>query len=172
MHDARDEEDRRLLEAGHNARLVEGYYGVILRRCQAKVPGQDALDVAANVAVRLLAELKRGRRYRVPFRVVVHNVISWKIKEYYQEAGFTEELLDEQLAGEDPFRGLEDALDFETDLAVLLDGLPQRARGVAELRIRDGRTPDEIAELLGITRNNVDQAWHRAKQALLEKASR
>ena len=32
MHDARDAEDTRLLEAGEYGLLVEGYYGVILDR--------------------------------------------------------------------------------------------------------------------------------------------
>ena len=61
--------------------LVEGYLGVILDRCRLKLrSADDAVDVAHEVVVRLLAELKRGRRYRVPFRVVVHKVIEWKVE--------------------------------------------------------------------------------------------
>jgi hypothetical protein len=49
---------------------------VILDRCRIKVRREDdAVAVAAEVAIRLLSELKRGRRYRVPFGVVVHQVI-------------------------------------------------------------------------------------------------
>src|SRR4051794_17604841 len=84
MHDARDAEDTRLLEAGEYARLVESYYGVIVKRCQARTSSDgDAFDVAADVVIRLLGELKAGKRYSVPFRVVVHKVIGWKLAEHF-----------------------------------------------------------------------------------------
>src|ERR671925_627744 len=107
MHDARDAEDKRLLEAGAYARLVESYYGVIVKRCQARTKSDgDAFDVAADV---------------------------------------------------------------QQDLMSLLDGLPEREREVAGLRIVAGLEPAVIATKLGISRNNVDQAWHRAKQKLRER---
>jgi len=106
MHDARDAEDTRLLEAGEFSLLVESYYGVMLDRCRARVwPEADAIAVAAEIAIRLLSELKRGRRYRVPFRVVVHKVIGWKIKEHFEPGKWREVDLDEWLdraAGESP----------------------------------------------------------------------
>lgn len=94
VHERRDAEDRRLLEAGDFTLLVESYYGVILDRCRASMWPEDwAITVAAEVAIRLLSELKRGRRYNVPFRVVVHQVIGWTAKEHYrrrQEAKLAE----------------------------------------------------------------------------------
>ncbi len=171
MHDARDAEDQRLLEAGEYMRLLESYYGVIVDRCRARVPAQDALDVAANVVVRLLAELKRGRRYAVPFRVVVHGVVSWKIREHFEPAKYRSVELDERLAAADPFAGLEDDLDFAVDIERLLDGLPARAGEVARLRIVEELPPEEIAARLGIDRNAVDQAWHRAKRVLVERVA-
>jgi hypothetical protein len=76
MHDARDAEDQRKLDAGEYVALVESYYGVMLDRSRVKMRREDdAVAVAAEVGIRLLSELKRGRRYRVPFRVVVHQVI-------------------------------------------------------------------------------------------------
>src|SRR5262245_56103178 len=95
MHDARDAEDTRLLEAGEIGLLIEGYLGVILDRCRAKVRNpDDALDVAQNAYERLLRELKSGRRYRVPFRVVVHQVTGWKIKEHFQAQRYEEDIDD------------------------------------------------------------------------------
>ena len=170
-HDARDSEDRRLLANGEHRQLVENYYGVVLNRCQARVPAQAAFDVASNVIVRLLAELARGRTYRVPFRIVVHMVTTWKIKEYYTPEKFSQVELDERLASEDPLNGLESELDFDPDLERLLEGLPLRAREVALLRIRDDLEPAEIATKLGIDRNAVDQAWHRAARQLRERMS-
>ena len=98
MHDARDAEDQRLLDAGELSLLVESYYGVMLDRCRARVwPEADAIGVAAEAAIRLLSELKRGRRYRVPFRVVVHKVIGWKIKEHFEPPKLKESPLDDCL---------------------------------------------------------------------------
>jgi hypothetical protein len=42
MHDARDAEDSRLLEAGEYTLLVESYYGVVLDRCRARAPPEGA----------------------------------------------------------------------------------------------------------------------------------
>src|SRR3970282_2290326 len=98
MHDARDAEDRRLLEAGELSLLVESYYGVMLDRCRARVwPEADPSAAAPEAAIRLLSELKRGRRYRVPFRVVVHKVIGWKIQEHFSPAKVKEVELGEWL---------------------------------------------------------------------------
>lgn len=98
MHDARDAEDTRLLEAGEHRLLVESYYGVVLDRCHLKVRGDGALDVAHEVVLRLMSELARGRRYRVPFRVVVHKVIEWKSREHFQRGKVVEVALGEWLA--------------------------------------------------------------------------
>src|SRR6266480_5356773 len=96
MHDARDAEDKRLLEAGAYARLVESYYGVIVKRCQARTKADgEAFDVAADVVIRLLGELKAGKRYAVPFRVVVHKVIGWKLAEHFASRSKDTEVGDE-----------------------------------------------------------------------------
>src|SRR3954465_10988960 len=90
-HADQDATDSRLLGAGDHAALVESYYGHIVRRCRARTRSEsEALDVAAEVVVRLLDELKRGRRYSVPYRVVVNKVIDWKLKEHYSPQPVTE----------------------------------------------------------------------------------
>ena len=165
MHDARDAEDKRLLEAGAYASLVESYYGVIVKRCQARTKSDgEAFDVAADVVIRLLSELKAGKRYGVPFRVVVHKVIGWKLAEHF--AGRSRDVeLGEDVAGD----GSIEIVDERRDLLTLLEGLPQREREVAGLRIVGGLEPSAIAAKLGISRNNADQAWHRAKRKLREQ---
>jgi RNA polymerase sigma factor (sigma-70 family) len=165
MHDARDAEDKRLLEAGDYARLVESYYGVIVKRCQARTKSDgDAFDVAADVVIRLLGELKTGKRYGVPFRVVVHKVVGWKLAEHF--AGRSRDV---ELGDDLPDDGSFEIVDERRDLMTLLDGLPQREREVAGLRIVAGLEAAAIAAKLGISRNNVDQAWHRAKRKLRER---
>lgn len=164
MHDARDAEDKRLLKAGEFARLVESYYAVIVKRCQARTRSDgEAFDVAADVVIRLLGELKGGKRYAVPFRVVVHKVIGWKLAEHF--AGRSQ---DRELDGNVPGEEAHGIADERYDVMALLEDLPQREREVAGLRVIGGLDPAAIAVELGISRNNVDQAWHRAKQKLRE----
>jgi RNA polymerase sigma factor (sigma-70 family) len=166
MHDARDAEDTRLLAAGEFARLVEGYYGLILGRCRARVWDEgEAIGVAADVVLRLLSELKRGRTYPVPFRVVVNQVVTWKLKEHFARPPVAEVELGDEPAGEDPIA----AFESDYDLLALLDGLPPRERDVVWLRVGRGLGPEQIAETLGVTRNNVDQIWHRAARKLRER---
>ena len=162
MDDARDAEDKRLLAEGDHRQLVESYYGVILDRCRARVPAQDAIDVAAEVALRLLSELKRGKTYPVPFRVVVHKVIGWKIKEHFTGLPAGEIELDGDLTGGDPFEQLEGVLTFDA----LLDGLSELERQVLSLRWREGLEIEEIAARIGKKRNAVDQIIHRGVEKL------
>ena len=164
LHDARDAEDERRLGCGEYAKLVESYYGVIVKRCQARTRSDaEAFDVAAEVVVRLLRELKAGKHYTVPFRVAVHGVIGWKLTEHFAARSKESELSDAPVV-ESGYAAVED----RTDLKALLGELPAREREVALLRVLVGLTPSEIAAKLGISRNNVDQAWHRAKTKLRE----
>lgn len=170
MHDARDAEDTRLLAAGEIGLLVESYYGVIIDRCRAKARGNEeaALEIAGAVAERLLSELKRGRAYRVPFRVVVHKVIDWKAAEHYGRRDVAIVELDEDHvdgSAADPFAEFES--DYDLDL--LFEGLSPRERQVMELRWREGLAIEQVAQRLEMTRNAVDQALHRALVRLREK---
>jgi RNA polymerase sigma factor (sigma-70 family) len=168
MHDARDAEDGRLLEAGEHQRLVESYYGVVLDRCRAKLPTEgDGIDVAADVVIRVLSELKRGRTYSVPFRVVVHQVTTWKIKEFFAQAS-SEVALDELLEALGDESGFEAV---ESDLALddLFRELPPRDREVATMRWRKGMEIVDIAAALGLTANAVYQSIHRTIASLREK---
>ena len=166
-NDARDEADRRLLASGSHSALVEGYYGHILRRCRARTRTEyDAVAIAAEVAIRLLEELRRGRSYGVPYRVVVNKVVDWKVNEHYRPGKTTEvELGDHDAPAVDPYA----AFESDYDVAHALAGLSGREHEVATLRFQEGLEPAEIGTRLGIDRNAVDQAWHRAKQKLRER---
>ena len=162
MHDARDAEDQRLLDAGEYSALVESYYGVIIRRCQAKVHYGDPVDVAHEVVLRVMSELKRGRRYRVPFRVVVHQVTTWKIKEHFVCGEVTEvELEDwmrEAAEGTRPIEELMAGQGFEAMFA----GLTDLEQQVIRLRYDDDIDLGEIAVRLGKEPNAVHQIHFRA----------
>jgi RNA polymerase sigma factor (sigma-70 family) len=166
MHDARDAEDKRLLEEGEHKLLLANYFHPVVERCFLRLRNEDAANEAAQrVFVRLLAELRRDRRYSVPFRVVVWMVTEWTLRGF--STGSRELALpdDWDAAAPDAYAGWEAAF----DLGTLFADLPPRQRQVLDLRYRLGLTPAEIAELLGIRANAVHQALHNGHAKLKEK---
>ena len=159
----RDAEDGRLLKAGRYADVLAAYYPVIRARLRVRLVADDADEVAHRVIERLIGELKRGRTYPVPFRVVVHKVTGWKLREHYAERRHEPlpeepDLVDDR-AG-DP--------DERIALKQMLAELPPREREVLELRYLDGLEIVQIAERLDMTRNAVDQALFRGRRRLKE----
>src|SRR6266542_2111738 len=84
MPDVRDAEDALNLQTGDFAALLAPYLEIIHQRCLIAVRDGQGEDVAQNVYLRLLREHQAGRRYRVPYRVVVHKVVDWTIKAHFQ----------------------------------------------------------------------------------------
>ena len=170
MHDARDAEDSRLLAAGEHSLLVQGYYGVIIERCRVLVRSEErAWDVAHEVVLRLMSELKRGSRYRVPFRVVVHKVIEWKVKEHFRPGKVVEVGLEEWLALAS--EGSSGALDAERGFEAFLVGLSELEQEVLRLRYLSDLGFGEIAGRLGKEPNAVHQIHHRALTKLRRQAA-
>jgi DNA-directed RNA polymerase specialized sigma24 family protein len=161
---ARDAEDALLLETGDHTALLAAYYPVVRQRCMLGVRGDAAEDVAHDVCARLASELCRGKRYRVPYRVVVHQLVSWTIKDHH--AGIPTDLPLpygwDAVGADNPFALFES----DYDLDQLLHGLSDGDREVAELRYRSALEIDQIAERLGKQRNAVDQALWRAHRKL------
>ena len=167
MHDERDAEDLRLLEAGCHAELLAAYHDVVVGRCVARLRWPRGYDAAQDVFERLLTELRKGKTYPVPYRVVVHKVVDWTIKEH--------------LAGE-PVGPLPDGWEpvapdeldeaiGDHDLMSLFATLPERAGDVCRLRYLLGLGVDQIAERLGIQENAVHQALWRGHQKLKESVA-
>ena len=87
MHDARDVEDKRLLEAGDHKLLLAGYFHAVRELCFLRLRDREAAGEAAQIVLlRLLNELKRGKTYSVPFRVVVWKVVEWTVRGFYPGA--------------------------------------------------------------------------------------
>lgn len=163
MSHARDAEDARLLASGEYARLLAVYDPVIVQRCVAALKGSpDAEDVAQDVKLRLYREVSGGKTYPVPFRVVVHKVIDWTVREYFTGRP-THLPLPEgwEPSGEDDSLG-------PLYVEQLIADLPPRDREVCSLYLVEGLSPAQIADRLGIARNAVDQALHRARVKLRE----
>ena len=166
MHDARDAEDQRLLESGDYKLLLAGYFTPVRDRCFFRFGSREAGDEAAQrVFLRLWSELKAGKRYPVPFRVVVWMVTEWTLRGF--SPGRPEvDLPDEwDPAAPDAYAEWE----ADHDLGALFADLPARQRQVLDLLYRLGLTPAEIAERIGIHANAVHQALHNGHAKLREK---
>jgi RNA polymerase sigma factor (sigma-70 family) len=161
-HAARDSDDAQLIERGDYARVLERYRSLIRRRVGMYLRGADADDVAAQVIAYLYAQLRGGRRFDAPFRVVAYNRAGWMAKDFLQAPK------DLPLGdpGEWHHEPTSDDIDDWSYVRSLLAELPSRDREVFELRVYGGLSPREISERLGISRNAVDQAMFRACAAL------
>ena len=150
MHDARDVEDKRLLEAGDHKLLLAGYFHAVRELCFLRLRDREAADEAAQtVLLRLLNELKRGKRYSVPFRVVVWKVVEWTVRGFYPGAKQDDTLPDDwDPAAGDEYEGIEDAYDF----GQLVADLPSRQREVLDLIHLQGLSHEQAAERLGMKR--------------------
>jgi RNA polymerase sigma factor (sigma-70 family) len=167
MHDARDAEDKRLLEAGEYTRLLENYVYLVQEWVSLRVrQPQAAEEIVQRVFLRLASELAAGKSYAVPFRVVVWNVVNWTARGYEwspKEAATLPEEWDD--VAPDQF----EAWEGEHDLGLWLDDLAPRDREVLDLLYREGLSPMQIAERLGIDANAVHQATHRGHRKVAEK---
>jgi RNA polymerase sigma-70 factor, ECF subfamily len=171
MTAAADARDARLLEEGRLAELVAAYWPIIVQRCRLRVRDRyDADDVASDVVHRLMHQLARGKRFTVPFRVVVHKRIDWEVKGFFgrrrraRERETSIEALMEPWAEDESLVGILDRDEVEG----LVERLPGRDREILEFVYLEGLTIQAAAERLGITRNAADQRLFRARQRLRE----
>ena len=143
------------------------YEVVIHQRCVAALRGSlDADDVAQDVKVRLWSELRKGKTYPVPFRVVVHKVIGWTLEDYYAGRP-THVPLADGWDPADPSDDLDEVLDRDA-VSSMLDGLRGKTKQVMELRYLERLEIAEIAERLAMEENAVHQALHRGHAKLRE----
>ena len=167
MHDARDDEDKRLLEAGEHTQLLENYVYLVQEWVAIRVRDRQAAEeVAQRVFLRLASELAAGKSYSVPYRVVVWSVVNWTAKGYERspkEADTLPEQWDD--VAPDQFA----AWEAEHDLGLLHADLPDGDRAVLELIYREGLAPAQVAERLGMKPNAVHQATYRGHRKVAEK---
>ena len=165
MPDDRDALDERLLDEGGHAELLAAYYPVILARLLLRLEAGEAFEVAHRAVDRLLGELARGRRYPVPYRVVVHQVTGWTLKEYFAEGKRT--ALAPLPPDWDPGdAGHDEGVASDEWVRFIIGQLSGRDGEVAWLRYVDELEIPRIAERLGMTRNAVDQSLHRSRRRL------
>jgi|ERR671923_1429200 RNA polymerase sigma factor (sigma-70 family) len=166
LYDDGDREDLRRLEEGDLAALLAKYHAAVLGRCVAKLRNDDAEDVAQNVMVRIVREWEGGKRWQgVPFRVVVHQVTSWTIGDYFDGRKHTDPLPEDWDPG--PGDWTDDVLGHDL-LMTLFAQLTPRQQKVATLHFVGGLGSGEIAERLETTGNAIDQELFRIRRMLRE----
>jgi DNA-directed RNA polymerase specialized sigma24 family protein len=167
MNDARDAEDKRLLENGEIDLLLAGWHETIVGRCIANMRGPVGEDVAQFVCERLWKELKAGkhRTGRWPFRVIVHQVIGYVCAGWYEKGWSEGELIEIDGAADDTFTG---DVELQLTLEAFVATLPPADGEVARLWLLQRLEIDEIAERLGKLANAIYQARSRISPRLRE----
>src|SRR4051812_10300941 len=147
--------DKEQFDAGRIDVLLAKYRPIVVGRCIAKLRGHpDAEDVAQDVYLRLLGEFHRGKGYGdVPYRVVVHQVIGWTLKDYFAGRSTSTPLPDDFAAPEAP---PDDRLTRLT-LASAFEALPAGDGVVLTLRYIYGLEPGQIALKLRKKPNAISQ---------------
>lgn len=169
---AADARDARWIAEGQFDDLMAAYFPIIRQRCRVlmwKTP-YDADDVATEVVLRLLGQLRRGRTFSAPFRVIVHKRVEFSVKDFFAQAR-RRRMLDTLLERDfEPVAEDDDLLGFldRDEVARLIDRLSGRDREILELVHVEGLTITQTAERLGIERNAADQRLYRARRRLKE----
>jgi RNA polymerase sigma-70 factor, ECF subfamily len=168
---ATDARDARLMQEGRFDDLVAAYLHVIRQRCLVRLRDPyDADDVASDIVIRLLRQLRSGRRFSVPFRVVVHKRIEWSVKDFFAESK-RRRMLDRLMERDhEPLAEDDDLLQFldHDEVVRLIDRLTGRDREILELVHVEDLSIAEAAQRLGIERNTADQRLYRARKRLKE----
>jgi RNA polymerase sigma-70 factor, ECF subfamily len=135
------------------------------------VPREEAADLANESIVRMLVHLKRHGRDRTDLGPLVRTIARNLLVERIRKASpVVVPLVDDMDVADDALEPADQLLATERRDAVrdAIRSLSPRHRHVVGLWM-DGRTPVEIARVLGIKRNAVDAILHRARRSLAAK---
>ena len=195
---ARDELDAKLLRQLADARapgrenqlrardlegqLLGGYFqwtkaivrGKLARLASVNDVEQDGEEITQDVLRRLHVALLKRQMFGKPFFKVVLDNIEWAFKDYLKASARRDEsdptdldTLPLQARAPDPLPSL---VDQARDVNTRLKGLSERDRQIVTERLYVGRTPEEVAELLGVSRATCDTAYSRAVTRLRESS--
>lgn len=124
----------------------------------AKVPTAMVDGLESDVFARFAAKARSGGRITNPAGLLVRMAT-------FVRASYLDGRGDPEAPLEDWDPPVEDGADQVGDLAVierLLAPLTERQRGVVWMRIVEGRSSAEVADILGTTAGNVDVILHRS----------
>ena len=145
-------------------RLFESNYKAIFRYCVRRLGLTDAEDAAAEVfgvAWRRLGDMPEGDATRAWLFGVAHRVVGSQYRSRRRRSNLSTRL--EQTTTHEPHSSSGDQFD---DLLSALDQLSRTDQELLRLSSWDGLSRAEIAQVLGIKENAVDQRLHRARARL------
>lgn len=146
--------------------LFSAHHEAVLRYCVRRLGPSEAEDAAADVFAvtwRRLDEVPGGDSTRAWLIGVAYRVVGNRFRSHRRRARLFQRLESEhQAAGELP-----ETADLDVDLVHRsLGGLSPTDRELIRLSSWDGLSRAEIAQVLGIRVNAVDQRLHRARSRL------
>jgi RNA polymerase sigma-70 factor (ECF subfamily) len=147
--------------------LFQAHYDAIYRYCVRRLGPSDAEDAAADVfavAWRRLDEMPAGEASRAWLFAVAYRVVGNRFRSRRRQSR-----LSARLEATRPEATMDTESATGGDVHVLLaalDGLSPTDRELLRLSSWDGLTRSEIAVVLGIKENAVDQRLHRARARL------
>lgn len=156
MHDVPD--SRPAADRGHPVAVAYEVHRELLRVIAEQkfhVPTDDAGPLVNDVFVSYLRNHARVRDERAWLVAAICNAA----RDYWYHHGRRQRLAES--AGVDEVTV--DSITERLDLAHVLARLPERCRKALWLRVVEGRSPDELAELLATSVANARQIVHRCK---------
>lgn len=152
--------------------LFSSHYSAIHRYCARRLGVADAEDATADVfavAWRRLDEMPPGAASKAWLFGVAYHVVGNQYRSRRRRANLTARLSHSGAAAVS-----NSGVDNESDpdlhlLAHALNVLSPRDGEILKLSVWDGLTRTEIASVLGIKENAVDQRLHRARHRLAER---
>ena len=152
--------------------IVRGNLGRLPKRVVVYDPEHEAEEITGDVIRRLHVALVKRQTFDKPFFKVVLDNIDWAFKDFLKSSARRDESdptdLD-TLSAPSRAPGPQPSLvDQARDFSARLEGLSERDRRIVTERLYVGRTPEEVAELLGVSRETCDTAYSRAVARLRE----
>ena len=154
--------------------LFQAHYQAIYRYCVRRLGRSEAEDATADVfavAWRRLDELPPGEAERAWLFGVAHRVVGNRYRSRRRQTTLSARL--EATTDRKGREVVDRAPDPEVELLLAaLDQLSAADRELLRLSSWDGLSRDEIASVLGIKQNAVDQRLHRARSRLKARFER
>lgn len=150
-------------------RLYSEHHRAVLGYCSRRVPRADAWDAASEVFIvawRKLDNVPDGAEARAWLLGVAYRVLANHRRGTQRRGKLVERV--SQLGAGSPSSPEEQLIRSEAGLEVIdaLARLKPKDREVLQLATWEELAPAEIAEVLGISRDAVDQRYSRAKRRL------
>ncbi len=152
-------------------RLLAAIRPPVVRYCRARVGRQErtsasADDVAQEVCVAVITALPGYRDQGRPFLAFVYGIAAHKVADAHRATGRNRadpvaDVPDEPTSGDGPEQRLMQG-ELNSQMIRLLGVLPDKQREILVLRVIEGYSAEETAEMVGSTPGAVRVAQHRA----------